>query len=412
MPVQLPSFSPITFEQANPLLAGIQAGQNIFSKGVENYYLPQEKQQALQNAIYQNMINKPYANQANQFAAAKLSQEQAQPGLTRAETALQQQQAGEIAFKLKNPEYLSPDAFLLAKTMGVLPSSQNVSQVPGLNGAVAPNNMIPAIQQASSQLTPGSTAVIGAPSNVNGGTQSVPLSPAQQMIMQKYYPLQYQALQQQQHMNLQQQQERQLEASKSANNAIQLSYALNDLKKSYGQLGPLQSGVIGSHLPAVSSNAQLADQAAARLEGAMASSLNNRYTTNKDLDFAKQLGFGRGLNNNAFNILSDFTSKIQQRIMERPEFLRTAAIMGIAPADAENRWTRYEYERPVYDFNKRVPLSSNLNSWQAYLTPQAGQAIAEGKPFSPRQESLINQKSSNKVIKWKMIKGNLVRDNS
>ncbi len=64
MAIQLPYFDKISFDEANPTMTG-------FNKGVTNAYLPMEKQQALQQAIYQNMTSKaqvPYANEMAGYA--------------------------------------------------------------------------------------------------------------------------------------------------------------------------------------------------------------------------------------------------------------------------------------------------------------------------------------------------------
>lgn len=78
MAVQLPNFQRIGFEEANPFLKGMATGQQLLKGGVESAYLPQEKQQALQKAIYENMVSKatvPYAGPMAYLTARHLEQE-------------------------------------------------------------------------------------------------------------------------------------------------------------------------------------------------------------------------------------------------------------------------------------------------------------------------------------------------
>lgn len=386
MPFTMPSFPSLTQQQTSPFANLFQNALQGYTGAIQARYLPQQIQ-------------------------AELAYKQAQTPYLQAQTGLTGEEAQKIQFQLQHPEYLNPESFLMSMAVGNRGNggsqgNGNSGNVPtGINQSVAPPNLMPSIRQAEQQASQNGSAVIPYPNsssgNVGGSNSTSPqgLSPVDQMIMQRYFPLQYKGLEQQQNLNIGQQQQRQLESSGAANNAIQLNYALNDLKKDYDQLNFLQRGSFGGHIPAIGSNAQLADQASSRLEATLAKSLQSGHITDKDLDFSKQLGIGRNLNPEAFDTLYDFTSKLQQRIMERPEFLRAAAQMGISPPDAENRWTRYEYERPVYDFDKRKPLQENLRSWQDYLTPQAGKAIQQGVDFSPNQHISKELKNSNTVTK-------------
>ena len=69
MPVQLPNFRPISFQEANPFMTGFQQGQNTFSQGMQNAYLPQNLQAALemkraQAQRQQAMANLPFGGQS------------------------------------------------------------------------------------------------------------------------------------------------------------------------------------------------------------------------------------------------------------------------------------------------------------------------------------------------------------
>lgn len=87
-------FQPESFQQANPLLAGIQAGQgiystgqNIYRQGIQNQYLPQTLQQQLQ----QLQLKNAQLGIQNQYMPGQL---QANIGLTQAETGTQRAMPG------------------------------------------------------------------------------------------------------------------------------------------------------------------------------------------------------------------------------------------------------------------------------------------------------------------------------
>lgn len=92
MPIPVDYFQPLSFEQANPILAGIQAGQNIFSQGVQNAYAPQTLAAQLQHALLQNQ-NLGITNQyLPQDLQTQIALRQAQTGETGAQTGLINQQ--------------------------------------------------------------------------------------------------------------------------------------------------------------------------------------------------------------------------------------------------------------------------------------------------------------------------------
>jgi hypothetical protein len=74
-------FQPLSFQQANPILGGMQAGQQLFSQGMQNDYLRQNLQQAMQRAQLQNQ----QLGIQNQYMPQQL---QANIGLTGAQTGL------------------------------------------------------------------------------------------------------------------------------------------------------------------------------------------------------------------------------------------------------------------------------------------------------------------------------------
>lgn len=81
------SFPILSFEQANPFLAGLKYGQGIISQGIQNRYAPQTLQEQLRQLQVGNDLSQNQLNYAPQMSQAQLSQLQALPGLTQAQTA-------------------------------------------------------------------------------------------------------------------------------------------------------------------------------------------------------------------------------------------------------------------------------------------------------------------------------------
>lgn len=78
MPIPVDYFQPLSFQQANPFLAGLQTGQDIYKTGMQNAYLPQSLQQQLQSDQLKNSLMQNQANFAPQMSQAQLDLTQAQ----------------------------------------------------------------------------------------------------------------------------------------------------------------------------------------------------------------------------------------------------------------------------------------------------------------------------------------------
>ena len=108
MPIGVSQFQIFTPEQANPLGYGLQQGiaarlaaLQAQKAQTELPFVAPKEQQALQAAIYANMIQKPRAEGAVPLFQAELAKAQAEPGEIRARTGLYGQQATELAKKLQ-----------------------------------------------------------------------------------------------------------------------------------------------------------------------------------------------------------------------------------------------------------------------------------------------------------------------
>lgn len=128
------NFQPLSFDQANPLLTGIQAGQGLYKNAMQNKYLQPGLQQQLQNAIYTNQMLQPQAQNAQQITQADLALKQAQTPYTQAQTQgilqgqipLQQAQAGLARAQTPYAGYQAMGSYYggLGRYMAYSPSSQ------------------------------------------------------------------------------------------------------------------------------------------------------------------------------------------------------------------------------------------------------------------------------------------------
>lgn len=80
------SFPILSFEQANPFLAGLKYGQGIISQGIQNRYAPQTLQEQLRQLQLGNNLKDVQLQYAPQMSQADLAIKQAQPGLINAQT--------------------------------------------------------------------------------------------------------------------------------------------------------------------------------------------------------------------------------------------------------------------------------------------------------------------------------------
>jgi hypothetical protein len=112
-----------TFEQANPVMAGIGAANALYAQSVQNQYLKPMLQQQYQRGQMQNQILQPQAQYAPQMTQAELAYRQTQAPYARAQTQallqgnipLMNAQAGLIGtegqknqFMLNNPTTMLP----------------------------------------------------------------------------------------------------------------------------------------------------------------------------------------------------------------------------------------------------------------------------------------------------------------
>lgn len=333
LPVQ--QFPILSFQQANPLLTGMQAGSGLLSNTLQNAaqmqqlrYLPQQMQMQL-------MLNMAKANEANQHAGLYGAQipwvaPQAQANIAEKYSQVPLNQA-------RTSEAYSQIPLNQART------SETYSQIP-LNQARA--------------------------NQANAMAQVVPY---------RYTPTGVAALtaaKQQATTGIKQWQQNLQGASKDAVDANNMINLLDQAKAAYEALGnetlPKRGAVFGS-LPTYSSNAQMLDRLSNQIAAKFAGSFSTRGATDKGLTLAQKSKLSRDLNPAAFNAMYNELRGVAERARQNPGFLNSAANMGLDPNTANVLWNKYLTDS--YAGKNVTP--------QDYLAPQAINSAISGKDYTP-----------------------------
>jgi hypothetical protein len=165
-------------------------------------------------------------------------------------------------------------------------------------------------------------------------------------------------------------------ASVDADTNKRLEKAVDQLDSAYKNLTPRQRGPVYGHLPALSSESQIADNAANNLQAIMAKIVQaGGRPTNFLTKFAGTLKPNRAMSPEALQQLSEGFRANSRREQERPGFLLAAREKGIDAQTAKNLWNQYDEQNPVYDFNKRQVNKYKDKSYMDYLSDKAVNAV-------------------------------------
>jgi len=415
MPIPIDYFQPLSFQQANPLLAGIQAGEQIYGQGVKNAYLGKTLAQQLQAMQLQNAARQAGLPYVGPQAAATLSQTQAQTPLLQSEAARNQaaipllgaqaQQAraqagmlgeqrallaGEIPSLIARSQgsvFTDPimqRAFELsqAQRAGIAPALQSF----GINVPGAANTPISEQAASSGGLAPisgaATTATPGGTPNMFGGNPSQNYG----LFGSPYNPIQLQGLLAQAKTGgttgITQYNTAQADAAKAGDLGIQLKNLTDQFQKAYAKTD-LKGGALGMLPSHFSSAAQTADNASQNMAGLVAKMIAGGRVTNYEMQYVANMKPNRGMNPEAAREVSDFLKQKSIRMQEEAPFLNAARQQGIDVQTAQALWNSYNNQRPVYDFDQNKPNTQFQNSWKDYLTPQAVQAVKNGQGYVP-----------------------------
>jgi len=437
----LAGIQPLSFDQNNPILAGMSAGEDLIGKGIQNYYNPQLDKQNVQAKVIANQASQAALPYAGPQAAATLQQ-------LIAKAALENAAARQTNFQTSNPAYM-PGGVDASAFSGYRPN--------GINGAQTPQqpNQQPMQQQPQQMQQPqnaaSNTGNTGNPSNgipaggqndqqigttmfnPNGGSQAYriaigagsngqqsPQQPNQQpnqnakpdyaygvkvpdittkystdplvnQVMLSRFPLNandkfnFNVAQQQTHNAVEFYKDEQQRASQIADASYRANQNIDEIVNSYNKLGPFQRGWLGGHNPALSSEANQVDQGVAKLISDSAQIWQQGHLTNANLDLTAQQKLGRGLNPEAVSNIATGLKAYNNRAYEYQGFLNEANAQRIAPATTQLLWNRYNQLRPPFNSADNIANNSYKGTYQDFLTPQAVQNPSQYVPQNQGQ---------------------------
>jgi hypothetical protein len=425
---QFPILSP---QQADPLLTGLQAGQQAYNQFQQNRYigpmLAQQLQQArLQNAAQQTKnqylspqlqanIGLTQAQTAAQNALPDLYGAQAQEsrarggyfgaeaGLTDAQRSLLQQQTPYLVQQQEGGVYKDP----ILQRLFEAGQAQNTGAIsPDMLGSIGlggqgsqsgmPTGTTP-LQNQLQQLGQGGVTSPGAFSNPtqNWAVFGSPISPLAMMQLQAYGK----GLDTTATTGVTQYNQMQDQAAQNSDDANSLMNYLNEFKTSYDKSfykGPARgtapsSGALSAFVPGDLTNEQEADQAAANMQMIMARMMKSSKFTNSQLKFAGTLKLNRTNTPDAVNDLQPILSSISGRAKEYQDFLNYSRNNNIPVQTANTLWQQYQSQRPAFDANSKTANNQYQGTWKDYATPQAVQATNAGAPYVPNANKISKQ---------------------
>lgn len=375
---------PMTIEQANPLLYGMVTGSkagadfaNSIAKAQQANALasvaPQMAQQSLQEAMLNNRILSANAQYAPQNAQAS------------AVTA----QANEYSnpyVQLLNQMHLYGQGTPGQSSQNLNPN--NISMMNTSNGAVAIPNGVGSNNDMS---------------NLPAIAARMLMSPGQLAQQSEQGKLNAQSWQ-----NLSDQS---LQDNKSA---LDMTYNLNNFKNAYDKayfkgsfLGkmPATGGLetlaqkastsqVGGNPNQDLSNEQLADTYAGNLQAALGKSLFPQRLTDSDLNFIKGLKVNRAMDSGAVNELTPQIAALQQRTQQESNFYSKAREAGIDPKTAQNNWTQYNNDNPIFDPKTGKPISYNPNLYNSYAVRSDSQQNVSGGKLPITQQQALGMKNA------------------
>jgi hypothetical protein len=187
----------------------------------------------------------------------------------------------------------------------------------------------------------------------------------------------------------------------SAQQGIDSQNTLNDLDRfstAYDELSKYEKGFGRGSLPHVTSNAQIADQAANDLMASMLRAWHNRQITNQDLKFGQTLKVSRNLNPEAKQQMTDFFTGQSQRGQEKLAFDNAAQTLGLTVPQANILWIKYIHDKPFFDIKSKTLNDKNLNTWPNFLSQENIQKVKEGKIVDNYDRAKSAPKASDAVV--------------
>jgi hypothetical protein len=420
MAIQFPDFQRISFDEANPMLVGMERGQKL---GQSAMMFPQDMQAKIlanQIAAVQAKYAEPMAGQA----LTKAQQEnqwnpkiwQSEIGLRGAQTGLANQQtqwygkktASDIALQNAQTQQASIEAQQNLLKLNYLKAQLGQNGQTGAAAAGGGGGM----GQPGMQPTGGSSPAMGggaatqpqgmqAPASPNGiyGIQTPQLTQADifnkmMLGMDTFTPKMENAKKQQQDQYDQFQKGlassiQEANAANSMNQAISVfNQAMDKSFYKGSRLGHAPSsgflsppGDLSPEQTADRSALQMLPSAIETLKDAMGSA---RFS-NLDMNMASKMKFDRTMTDDARATQTQWVNGVNDRIMEKSKFLSTLGNpqSGAKKTDADLLWSAYQQDFPLISSDGKSYQGSNLGNWPLYTTPKAIASIQATGTYSP-----------------------------
>lgn len=413
MALQLPNFKRISFDEANPMLVGMERGQKL---GQSFASFPQE----LKAKILANKIAEAQAKYAEPMAAAGLKTAQQHnmydPRIWESEIGLRGATSGKLSTETKmnnlKMDYL---AKVLRGQQGGTQSGGGFGggPSPGMGQAGYGGNEQPGMGVggggASGQMqgNDAETGMQGAGGGGYGGTMGqaasrpqptvygiptptpTPDDIANQMLLgiDTFTPRRENAKLQQEDQ-YKQHQESLANSIKAANGATAFNQALGMFNNAMDRstykgsaLGNIPSaGIVTAGLGNVSAEQQ-ADRAAMNMLPSaietLKDSMGQARFSNLDMGMAAKMKFDRTMDDKTRALQTQWIGAVHHRMQEKSKFLSLVSNpqSGLTNNQAEQLWQSYQEDLPLISQDGAKVKNSNLDKWWFYTTPKAVESL-------------------------------------
>ncbi len=418
MAIQFPDFQRITFDEANPMLVGMERGQKLSQSAM---MFPQDlKAKMLANQIAQAQAK--YAEPMAKEGLTKAQQENqwnpkiwqseiglrgAQAGLAGKQTQWYDQEAGaKIAFQKAEAQKSQIEAQQNKMKMdylkGYLGGTSNMTPVNspmGIEGT-GTSSATPGVSYGTGQPQSQAPATVQ-PSNAVYGIETP--KPTREDIANKMFfnidtftPKMENAKKQQQSQydSYQKTIADSIVEANTATKAKQLLATFNRAMDESTYKGPRwgnlpSSGLAASLVPGNLSPEQEADRAANQLlPGAIAElrdAMKNGQFSNLDMNNSSRMKVDRTMTDETRDTQSKWLTGVWDRMEEKGKFY---TVMGNPKSQAEKTqadaaWAAYQREFPLISADGKTYQGENLRNWPLFTTPKALDSIRRTGTYKP-----------------------------
>lgn len=415
MALQLPNWERMSFAEANPLLTGMQAGQQLAKAPFD-----------IQSMLIANQLNQLQAQKAQKlmpFVEPMAQQElqkaqlenkyyapniQSEIGLRNAQAGLAGQQSKYYGANIQSEMDLrkaqTQEANALAGKYGIEAQQQ------ALFNKILQNRFQPGQKSSATGGIEGSSvtqtgAQVGgqaaAPVSTTYGIQNPELT-NDDIINQKVFGIDTYNSKQQKFKEQVLDQYKEFnkgmtESIKAADAAMGMQQAMNVFNNAMNRstykgatLGEIpSSGWKTALIPGDLSPEQEADRAANQMLPEAIATLRNAMGTarfsNLDMNMSRTLKFDRTLNDQTRSTMTSWITAVNDRMKEKARFesVMNNPNSGVTKQEADMLWQDYQNNFPLINSAGDTVQRSNLGNWPLYTTPKAIDSLKRTGSYTP-----------------------------